>query len=65
VGADSVEAAALAGAIEKNGSLYLFEGTSIGQGRHKARDAILTDAAPRWARASRTGSESPPHHHGS
>jgi recombination protein RecA len=45
VGADLVEAAALAGVLEKNGSHYLFDGKSIGQGRDKTRDAILTEPA--------------------
>jgi len=44
-GADLVEAAALAGVLEKNGSHYLFDGKSIGQGRDKARDAILLEPA--------------------
>ena len=44
-GADLVEAAALAGVLEKNGSHYLFDGKSIGQGRDKTRDAILTEPA--------------------
>src|SRR4051812_27106929 len=44
-GADLVEAATLAGVLEKNGSHYLFEGKSIGQGRDKTRDAILTEPA--------------------
>ena len=42
-GADLVEAAALAGVLEKNGSHYLFDGKSIGQGRDRTRDAILAD----------------------
>ena len=45
VGADLVEAAALVGVLEKNGSHYLFEGKSVGQGRDKTRDAILTEPA--------------------
>jgi len=44
-GADLVEAAALSGVLEKNGSHYLFEGKSVGQGRDRARDAILTEPA--------------------
>ncbi|MEI9942244.1 MAG: recombinase RecA [Pseudomonadota bacterium] len=44
-GADLVEAAALAGVLEKNGSHYLFDGKSVGQGRDKTRDAILTEPA--------------------
>jgi recombination protein RecA len=42
-GADMIETAAACGAIEKNGSHYLFSGKSIGQGRDKARDTVLTD----------------------
>ena len=45
VAADLVETAAQAGVLEKNGSHYLFGGKSIGQGRDKTRDAILTDPA--------------------
>ncbi len=44
-GADLVEVAAQAGVLDKNGSHYLFEGKSIGQGRDKTRDAILIDPA--------------------
>jgi recombination protein RecA len=44
-GADLVEAAALVGVLEKNGSHYVFEGKSVGQGRDKTRDAILADPA--------------------
>jgi recombination protein RecA len=45
VGADLVEAATLAGVLEKNGSHYLLEGKSVGQGRDKTRDALLTEPA--------------------
>jgi hypothetical protein len=38
-----VEVAAQAGVLEKNGSHYVFSGKSIGQGRDKTRDALLTD----------------------
>lgn len=44
-GADLVETAAAAGVLEKNGSHYTFAGKSIGQGRDKARDALLVDPA--------------------
>jgi recombination protein RecA len=44
-GADLVEVAALSGVLEKNGSHYLFGGKSVGQGRDKTRDALLTDPA--------------------
>jgi recombination protein RecA len=43
--ADLVEIAAQVGVLEKNGSHYLFGGKSVGQGRDKTRDAILTDPA--------------------
>jgi recombination protein RecA len=45
VAADLVETAAQVGVLEKNGSHYLFGGKSVGQGRDKTRDAILTDPA--------------------
>mgnify|MGYP001598703315 FL=1 len=44
-GADLVETAVVAGVLEKNGSHYTFAGKSIGQGRDKARDALLVDPA--------------------
>jgi recombination protein RecA len=44
-GADLIEAATQAGVLEKNGSHYLFAGKSVGQGRDKARDSLLTDPA--------------------
>ena len=44
-GADLVEVAVQAGILEKNGSHYLFAGKSVGQGRDKTRDALLTDPA--------------------
>ena len=44
-GADLIETAAAAGVLEKNGSHYTFAGKSIGQGRDKARDALLVDPA--------------------
>jgi hypothetical protein len=40
-----VEVATQAGILEKNGSHYLFGGKSVGQGRDKTRDALLTDPA--------------------
>ena len=42
-GADLVETALMAGVLEKSGSHYTFAGKSIGQGRDKARDALLVD----------------------
>jgi len=43
--ADLVETALLAGVLEKSGSHLTFGGKSIGQGRDKVRDLLLTDAA--------------------
>jgi recombination protein RecA len=43
-GADLVEMALAAGVLEKSGSHFTFAGKSIGQGRDKARDALLVDA---------------------
>jgi recombination protein RecA len=54
VGADLVETAAQAGVLEKNGSHYLFDGKSVGQGRDKARDTILIDPALFQAVRSKT-----------
>jgi recombination protein RecA len=42
-GADLVETALAAGVLDKNGSHFTFAGKSIGQGRDKARDALLTE----------------------
>jgi recombination protein RecA len=42
-GADLIETALSAGVLEKSGSHYTFAGKSIGQGRDKARDALLVD----------------------
>jgi recombination protein RecA len=53
-GADLVEAATLAGVLEKNGSHYLFDGKSVGQGRDKTRDALLTEPALFQAIRSKT-----------
>ena len=53
-GADLVEAAALAGVLEKNGSHYVFDGRSIGQGRDKARDALLSEPTLREAVRQKT-----------
>lgn len=41
-GADLVEVALAAGVLEKNGTHLNFAGKSIGQGRDRARDALLT-----------------------
>lgn len=41
-GADLVEMAVAAGVLEKNGSHITFGGKSVGQGRDRARDALLT-----------------------
>jgi recombination protein RecA len=43
VGADLIESAVLAGVLEKSGAHVLFAGKSIGAGRDKARDALLTE----------------------
>jgi recombination protein RecA len=42
-GADLVETAVQAGVLEKSGSHMMLAGKSIGAGRDKARDALLTD----------------------
>ena len=42
-GADLVETALAAGVLEKSGAHLSFDGKSVGQGRDKARDALLTD----------------------
>jgi recombination protein RecA len=42
-GADLVETALAAGVLEKSGSHFTFAGKSVGQGRDKTRDALLTD----------------------
>jgi recombination protein RecA len=51
-GADLVETALACGVFEKNGSHVNFAGKSIGQGRDRARDALL--AAPELYDAVRT-----------
>ena len=42
-GADLVETGLAAGVLDKNGTHFTFAGKSIGQGRDKTRDALLTD----------------------
>ncbi len=42
-GADLVETALAAGVLEKSGAHVMFAGKSVGAGRDKARDALLTD----------------------
>jgi recombination protein RecA len=42
-GADLVETALTAGVLDKSGSHFTFAGKSIGQGRDKTRDALLTE----------------------
>ena len=42
-GADLVETALAAGVLEKSGSHFTFGGKSVGQGRDKARDALLAE----------------------
>lgn len=41
--ADLIETAVTAGALDKSGSHLLLEGKSIGQGRERAREALLAD----------------------
>ncbi len=41
---DLLDAGVAAGVIEKNGAYYSFEGTSLGQGREKARVSLLESA---------------------
>src|SRR6185369_7523545 len=43
VGADLIETALAAGVLEKSGSHVMFAGKSIGAGRDKARDALVTE----------------------
>jgi len=62
-GADLVEAAVLAGVLEKNGSHYLLEGKSLGQGRDKTRDALLNEPALFRAVRQKTLSLLPSHAH--
>ncbi|HEY5960144.1 MAG TPA: recombinase RecA, partial [Polyangiaceae bacterium] len=61
--ADLIETAVVAGALDKSGSHLLFDGKSIGQGRERARDALLADpqlrARLREATVSMLGAASP------
>jgi recombination protein RecA len=41
--ADLIETALAAGALDKSGSHLLLDGKSIGQGRERAREALLSD----------------------
>ena len=41
---DLIETALSAGVLEKNGSHFAFEGKSIGQGRERCREHLLSDA---------------------
>lgn len=43
--ADLLDTATLAGVIQKNGSHFAFEGKGLGQGREKAREALLASPA--------------------
>ncbi|HEX4352123.1 MAG TPA: hypothetical protein VHZ95_04400, partial [Polyangiales bacterium] len=45
--------------VKKNGSYYTFEGTSLGQGRERARDSMLADAEMRERVRQRTASVEP------
>jgi recombination protein RecA len=51
---DLLDLASEAGVIEKRGAYYVFEGNHIGQGREKAREALLADAGLRARIAERT-----------
>jgi recombination protein RecA len=44
-GADLVETALAAGVLEKSGAHFTFGGKSIGQGRDKTRDTLVTEPA--------------------
>ncbi|MCA9535580.1 MAG: recombinase RecA [Myxococcales bacterium] len=48
---DLLDAAASLGLVEKNGAYFSFEGTSLGQGREKARQSLV-DAPDTYARLS-------------
>jgi recombination protein RecA len=45
--------------VKKNGSYYAFDGTSLGQGRERARDSLLADAELRERVRQRTASAEP------
>jgi recombination protein RecA len=45
--ADLLDIASESGVVEKRGAYFLFEGSHLGQGREKARDALIADAALR------------------
>ena len=59
--ADLLDLAAESGVIEKRGAYYVFEGSQLGQGREKAREALLGDASLRErvaAQVSASGGQS-------
>jgi recombination protein RecA len=51
--ADLLDLAAEGGVVEKRGAYYLFEGNHLGQGREKAREALVADASLREQIAAR------------
>jgi recombination protein RecA len=53
---DLLDKAAERDIIKKNGSYYSFDGTSLGQGRERARESMLTDPALREAVRQRLSS---------
>ena len=62
-GADLVETALAAGVLEKSGAHFTFGGKSIGQGRDKTRDTLLTDPPLFEAVKSATLETLPSHAH--
>jgi len=42
---DLVDAAVTAGVIEKRGAHYHFDGTALGQGRERVREAMIADTS--------------------
>ncbi|HEY3235689.1 MAG TPA: recombinase RecA [Polyangiaceae bacterium] len=60
-GADLVEVALACGVLEKNGTHFLFAGKSVGQGRDKARDAVLSSPELYRAVALATSEALPSH----
>ena len=56
---DLLEMAARAGIVEKSGSYLMYGGSSIGQGKEKAREAVMTTPALRSALLEATLEELP------
>ena len=52
--ADLLDLASESGVIEKRGAYYVFEGSHLGQGREKAREALIADASLRERIGART-----------